>query len=91
MLSGMNEPDIEIRQLRPGERVPEGADWIRIDRLSNGKYEFSGSVVLGVERGAVFNSGAGPTYDSFAEAKLAGVLWAQERGAQVVYVGAPDA
>jgi hypothetical protein len=58
-----------------------GADWIRIRRLPTGQHSLSGC--FGPNREIVLSDGR---FQSYGEAKLAGVYLANDRGAKILYV-----
>lgn len=77
---------MDIITLAPGQRPPEGADFIRIDRLPTGKHNVSGCVRM--DRDVIVSDGR---CETFEEAKLVGTFWAEDRGAKILHVEVPDA
>ena len=68
---------MEITRLKPGERAPEDADRIHINKLPNGRHGWTGSVGYASE--ALF--GLGKNEDQSAEdAEAEGIAWAEMRG-----------
>jgi hypothetical protein len=76
-----------IRKLKPGERAPETADRICIDRLEDGRISWTGSVNVGGK--AV--SGASPAdFSTIQEAETDAIAWAREHGATELQVEGPN-
>lgn len=73
--------DMEVRILKACETVPEGADWIRIEKRPTGQHNLSGC--FGTHRDVVFWDGR---FETYGDAKLAGVYLANARGAKILYV-----
>ena len=73
--------DIDVIALAPGARAPQAADWISVEPVASGRYNIAGCVAG--EQQLVF---AGEIFDCFEEAQLAGVFWARNRGAKILYV-----
>lgn len=65
-----------------GQNAPDGVDWVQIDRLPSGRFQFSASVAISPTE-AIFNSGP---FSTPLAAKDAGLAWAEEQGATEVYV-----
>jgi hypothetical protein len=77
-----------IRKLTPGERAPETADRIYIDRLGDGRISWTGSVDVGGK--AVF--GASPAdFATIQEAETDAIAWAREHGATELQIEGPNA
>lgn len=65
-----------------GQSAPDGVDWVHIERLPSGGFQYSASVAISPTE-AIFNSGP---FDTARTAKEAGLRWAEEQGATAVYV-----
>lgn len=76
-----------IRKLKPGERAPESADRIYIDRLDGGRISWTGS--LEVAGKAVF--GASPSdFATIQEAETDAIAWARGHGATNLLIEGPN-
>ena len=76
-----------IRKLRPGERAPESADRIHLDRLDDGRIAWTGSVDVGGK--AVF--GASPAdFATVQEAETDAIAWAKGHGATDLLIEGPN-
>ena len=73
--------DMEIRHPANGETVPDGADWIVVETLPDGRYNVVGCVAR--EQSVAF---ANEQFCTLDDAKFAGILWAKHRGAKTLYV-----
>ena len=73
--------DIDIIALAPGTRAPEKADWISIEKTPKDRYN-----VIGCVAGDQEVAFADEKFQSIEEAQLAGVYWARNRGARILYV-----
>ncbi len=73
---------MQIVTVPQGQDAPDGADWIYIERLPSGAFQYTASVAVS-PRDAIFNSGPFPTADL---ARSAGLEWAKQQGACEVYV-----
>ena len=77
-----------IRKLRPGERAPDTADRIYIDRRQSGQISWSGSVDVGGK--AVV--GASPLgFATIQEAETDAIAWARRHGATELQIEGPHA
>lgn len=77
-----------IRKLRPGERAPETADRVYIDRLADGRISWTGSVEAAGK--AVF--GSSPTnFSTIQEAETDAIAWARGYGATDLQIEGPNA
>jgi hypothetical protein len=65
-----------------GQNAPDGVDWLQIDRLPSGGFQYSASVAISPTE-AIFNSGP---FDTAQTAKEVGLKWAEEQGATDLYV-----
>jgi len=72
---------MELISLTPGQPAPDGADWICVDRHDDGRFGVSGCV--GGEEAVIVGEGSCDTFD---DARLAGFVWAQHRGATRLYI-----
>jgi hypothetical protein len=76
-----------IKKLKPGERAPETADRIYIDRLPDGRIAWTGSVDVGGK--AVF--GASPAeFATVQEAETDAIAWAKGHGATDLLIEGPN-
>ena len=77
-----------IRKLRPGERAPDKADRIHINRLGDGRISWTGSVYA---RGkAVF--GTSPAeFATIQEAETDAIAWARGHGTTELQIEGPNA
>jgi hypothetical protein len=73
--------DVEIIELGPGARAPEGADWISIETMEGGRYNVA--ACQAGEQSLIF---ANEVFSSVDEAVQAGVYWARNRGVKTLYV-----
>ena len=77
-----------IRKLKPGERAPDTADRIQIDRLGDGRISWTGSVHAGGK--AVF--GASPAdFATIQEAETDAIAWARGHGTTELQIEGPNA
>jgi hypothetical protein len=77
-----------IRKLRPGERAPDTADRIYVDRLTDGRISWTGSVYAGGK--AVL--GASPTdFATIQEAEIDAIAWARGHGTTELQIEGPNA
>jgi len=77
-----------IRKLRPGERALNNADRIYIERLTDGRICWSGSVHAGGK--AVL--GASPTdFATIQEAETDAIAWARGHGTTKLEIEGPNA
>ena len=77
-----------IRKLRPGERAPDTADRIYIDRRQSGQISWSGSLEVGGK--AVV--GASPLgFATIQEAETDAIAWARRHGATELQIEGPHA
>jgi hypothetical protein len=77
-----------IRKLKPGERAPDTADRIYIERLDDGRISWTGSVDVGGR--AV--SGASPVdFATIQEAETDAIAWARGHGATELQIEGPNA
>jgi len=75
-----------IRKLRPGERAPETADRIYIDRLADGRISWTGSV----EASGKPVVGTSPTdFSTIQEAETDAIAWARSYGATDLQIEGP--
>ena len=79
--------------LPPGRAEPEGEDYLKINRLPDGRFQFHGCVrfnAAAVDPNANTHTGAAfhisEPFGSSAFAEAVGAEWAREHGAERVYV-----
>ena len=76
-----------IRKLKPGERAPEMADRISLDRLTNGRISWTGLLAAGKK--AVM--GASPEdFANVQEAETNAIAWARVNGATELQIEGPN-
>ena len=76
-----------IRKLKPGERAPETADRIYLDRLEDGRISWTGSIDVGGKA----LSGASPTaFATIQEAETDAIAWARGHGATDLQIEGPN-
>lgn len=76
-----------IRKLNPGERAPDTADRICINRLADGRITWTGSVDAGGK--AVF--GASPAnFATIQEAETDAIAWARGHGTTKLQIEGPN-
>jgi hypothetical protein len=76
-----------IRKLKPGERAPESADRVYIDRSGEGRISWTATVAVGGK--AVF--GASPAdFATIQEAETDAIAWAREHGATELQIEGPN-
>lgn len=77
-----------IRKLRPGERAPDKADRIHINRLGDGRISWTGSVYA---RGKTV-LGTGPAeFATIQEAETDAIAWARGHGTTELQIEGPNA
>jgi hypothetical protein len=77
-----------IRKLKPGERAPEKADRICIDRLGDGRISWTGSVDVG---GKAVISSSPADFATIQEAETDAIAWARVHGATELQIEGPHA
>ena len=77
-----------IRKLRPGERAPDKADRINIDRLADGRISWTGS--LRAAGKAVLGASA-TGFSTIQEAETDAIAWARGYGATALQIEGPKA
>jgi hypothetical protein len=79
---------MEIITLPPGVAAPQPSDCISIDRLPDGGFNLTGSLLQGDDSIAL----VGTRYDSFEAAEAEGLAWAEGCGVATLYVSrdSPD-
>ena len=77
-----------IRKLRPGERAPETADRVYIDRQGDGRISWTGSV-LAAGNAVLGNSGA--HFATIQEAETDAIAWARTQGTTELQIEGPKA
>lgn len=76
-----------IRKLKPGERAPDTADRICINRLADGQISWTGSVGAG-GKSLLAASPAG--FATIQEAETDAIAWARGRGATDLQIEGPN-
>ena len=75
------------RRLRPGERAPDTADRININRLEGGRISWTGSVEAGGK--AVLGASPGD-FATIQEAETDAIAWAKGHGATELQIEGPN-
>jgi len=78
---------VYIRRLRPGERAPDTADRININRLEGGRISWTGSVEAGGK--AVLGASPGD-FATIQEAETDAIAWAKGHGATELQIEGPN-
>lgn len=84
---------MDIIKLPAGERASDASDCIRIQKMTDGSFSLTGSVLLQCGDAEVAESVSligGDPYDTYEAAEAAGVAWAGEHCADVLYVCRSD-
>lgn len=76
-----------IRKIKPGERAPESAPRIYIDRLDDGRFSWTGSVEVG---GETVLGGSPDHFATIQEAETDAIAWARARGATELQIEGPN-
>ncbi len=76
-----------IRKLTPGERAPETADRIYIDR-QDGRISWTGSVGVG---GKAVRAASHVDFATIQEAETDAIAWARDHGATELQIEGPSA
>ena len=79
---------MRIMRLQPGERAPETANHIRINRLPNGKNGWQGTVGLS---GGTLHTASANTHRSADDAEAEGISWARQNGISELIIEIDDA
>jgi len=77
-----------IRKLRPGERAPDSVDRIHIDRLTDGRISWTGSVAAAGK--AILGAGS-INFPTIQEAETDAIAWARRYGATDLQIEGPKA
>ena len=78
---------MEITRLPLGEVAPSDADCIRIEEEPDGHFKMTGSALCnGEDDGESVSVVDGPTYETAEQAEEAGLAWANDVGAEHLYV-----
>jgi hypothetical protein len=80
---------MEIVKLPPGVRASEESDCIRIQEVAGGKFSLNGSVLSRCGDDAAPESVSligGDLYATYEDAEGAGLAWASEHCAEILYV-----
>ena len=84
---------MDIKKLPAGEPAPSDRDCIRIQELEEGRFQLNGSVLFGCgdadsdESVSLVGGDPYPTYD---DAESAGLAWANDHCAELLYVTRSD-
>ncbi len=84
---------MEIINLPAGERASDESDCIRIQELADGTFSLNGSVLFRCGDAEVAESVSligGEPYETYDAAEAAGLAWANEHCADVLYVCRSD-
>ena len=80
---------MKIQKLPPGRRADDQADCIQIQELADGRFSLTGSVLLqcgDVDPAESVSLIGGEPYRRYEEAEAAGIAWASEHCADLLYV-----
>ena len=77
-----------IRKLRPGERAPDKADRIHINRLGDGRISWTGSVY---PRGKAVLGTSPAEFATIQEAETDAIAWARGHGTTELQIEGPNA
>ena len=80
---------MQIEKLPAGARASDEVDCIRVQELPDGRFSLTGSVLMRCGDGETAESVSligGEPYQSYEEAEAAGLAWANEHCAEIVYV-----
>jgi hypothetical protein len=75
-----------IKKLKPGERAPETADRICINRLADGRISWTGSVDA---RGKTVCGASPADFATVQEAETDAIAWARARGTTALQIEGP--
>ena len=76
-----------IRKLKPGERAPDTADRISINRLADGQMSWTGSVDA---RGQPLLGASRAAFATIQEAETDAIAWARAQGTTVLQIEGPN-
>lgn len=77
-----------IRKLRPGERAPDKADRIYIDRLQDGRISWTGSLEAA---GKAVLGASSTSFSTIQEAETDAIAWARGYGSTDLQIEGPGA
>lgn len=80
---------MDIRKLPAGEPAPSDGDCIRIQELDGGGFQLNGSVLFrcgDTEAAESVSLVGGEPYSSYGDAEAAGLAWAHDHCAELLYV-----
>lgn len=80
---------MDIRKLPAGEPAPSDSDCIRIQELEDGGFRLNGSVLFrcgDTDAAESVSLVGGDLYSSYDEAEAAGLAWANDHCAEMLYV-----
>jgi hypothetical protein len=80
------EAEVFIRKLRPGERAPETADRIYLNRVEGGRVSWTGSIAV---RGKAVLGANPAAFANIQEAETDAIAWAREHGATELQIEGP--
>ncbi len=84
---------MEIIKLPVGENASDESDCVRIQMLPNGAFSLTGSVLFRCGDAEVAESVSligGEPYETYDAAEAAGLAWANEHCAEVIYICRSD-
>ena len=76
-----------IRKLQPGERAPDTADRICINRLADGRISWTGSIDAG---GRAVRGASPADFATVQEAETDAIAWARARGTTELQIEGPN-
>ena len=79
--------EVFIRKLKPGQRAPETADRVRMQRLQDGRISWTGFVHVG---GKAISGSSHADFATVQEAETDAIAWARARGATELQIEGPS-
>jgi hypothetical protein len=76
-----------IRKLQPGERAPDEADRICINRLADGRISWTGSIDAS---GKAIHGASRTDFATIQEAETDAIAWARGRGTAKLQIEGPN-
>ena len=76
--------DVDVTKLEPWIPVPDAGNYVTIDKLPDGGFQFAGRVAY--DDYAIYTAGAPEPFASAALAEAAAIRWAERHGATYVYL-----
>ena len=79
---------MDVHELNPGDRAPDGSDYVTLNVLESGKIGFTGTRRMGDVDAHTVSPNSFATED---EALAAALEWGEETGIATLYVERPNA